>query len=224
MKTVAETFEIARSSLIERLDNAEHKSRGTYMKADDQRLVPLVLELIGERPAYGYRRITARLNRRLRKAGEPVSTTSVFSGSCVGRGCCCKSAPVSGSIVLTMAWCKRFDRTRAGVRTVSRFAVGTQRSFASPSRSIRAIGKPSLGAGTEVSPAKSFATSCCWRSSVALRLQGSACDRMLTDNGSNYRAKKRARSLNSLPFAHASPPSAVPNRTACRGVRKDVQA
>ena len=42
------------------------------MIVDDQRLLPLVLELIGERPAYGCRRITARLNRRLRKAGEPV--------------------------------------------------------------------------------------------------------------------------------------------------------
>ena len=43
--------------------------------ADDMRklptgFIPLIHEIVDERPTYGYRRVTAVLNRRLREAGR----------------------------------------------------------------------------------------------------------------------------------------------------------
>ena len=71
MKTVAETFDVSRSNLNERLDG-KTKARQPYFKTDDELLIPAIRELIHERPTYGYRRITALLNRRNRNAGVPL--------------------------------------------------------------------------------------------------------------------------------------------------------
>jgi len=70
MKTIADTFDVSRSNLIERMERGA-KARASYVKRDDERLLPLVKELIDGRPTYGYRRITALLNRRLRTVGAP---------------------------------------------------------------------------------------------------------------------------------------------------------
>jgi hypothetical protein len=40
------------------------KPRGRYHKPADIRLLPLTRQLVDKRPSYGYRRITALLNRR----------------------------------------------------------------------------------------------------------------------------------------------------------------
>ena len=71
MKTIAEAFEVSRSNLIDRIER-EKRDRRSYVKGDDEWLLPLVRELVDERPTYGYRRITAILNRRFRKAGQPL--------------------------------------------------------------------------------------------------------------------------------------------------------
>ena len=71
MKTVADTFNVSRSILIERIDGRS-KTRKAYIKSDDELLMPAIRELIRERPTYGYRRITALLNRRNRTAGMPL--------------------------------------------------------------------------------------------------------------------------------------------------------
>jgi putative transposase len=42
-----------------------------YKKAEDERYLVLIRKLCDERPTYGYRRITAVLNRVLRQGGEP---------------------------------------------------------------------------------------------------------------------------------------------------------
>lgn len=47
------------------------KARGPYEKAGDAQLLPLIRRLVDERATYGYRRITALLNRELAKAGRP---------------------------------------------------------------------------------------------------------------------------------------------------------
>lgn len=68
MKVVAETLGVARSNLIERL-KGKTKPRRRYHKAQDGDLVPRIAALVTARPTYGYRRITASLNRQLRSEG-----------------------------------------------------------------------------------------------------------------------------------------------------------
>jgi len=71
VKTVADTFEVSRSNLIERL-NAVRARAASYGKQDDEWLLPMIRELVDAHPTYGYRRITALLNRRFRTNGEPL--------------------------------------------------------------------------------------------------------------------------------------------------------
>ena len=68
MKAVAETLGVARSNLIERLQGRSRPRQG-YHKAEDADLVPRIMTLVAARPTYGYRRITALLNRQLRSDG-----------------------------------------------------------------------------------------------------------------------------------------------------------
>lgn len=68
MKVVAETLGVARSDLIDRL-KGKTKPRRRYHKAQDGDLVPRIAALVTARPTYGYRRITAILNRQLRSEG-----------------------------------------------------------------------------------------------------------------------------------------------------------
>ena len=78
MKVVAETLGVARSNLIDRL-NDRTKPRRRYYKAQDAALVPLITTLVAARPTYGYRRITAILNRQLRSEGlTPVNHKRVY--------------------------------------------------------------------------------------------------------------------------------------------------
>lgn len=68
MKAVAETLGVSRSNLVERLARGA-KPRRRYQKAQDAAVLPLVRRLIDARPTYGYRRITALLNRNLAAEG-----------------------------------------------------------------------------------------------------------------------------------------------------------
>ena len=68
MKAEAQTLGVARSNLIERLQGRSRPRQG-YHKAEDAELVPLIMALVAARPTYGYRRITAILNRQRRSEG-----------------------------------------------------------------------------------------------------------------------------------------------------------
>jgi transposase InsO family protein len=70
VKAIAETLVVARSTLHRRMQDGG-KPRGAYRKAGDEDLLPLVRRLVGERPSYGYRRITALVNRVLAQEGKP---------------------------------------------------------------------------------------------------------------------------------------------------------
>ncbi len=70
MNAIAKTLDVARSNLIERLGK-KRSERASYRKTDDSELLPLIKELVDARPTYGYRRITALLNRRFNAAGQP---------------------------------------------------------------------------------------------------------------------------------------------------------
>jgi putative transposase len=71
MKAVADTMGVARSNLVERLGRIP-RARGPYTKPEDGALLPLLRKLADERPSYGYRRLTALLNRQHRCEGKPT--------------------------------------------------------------------------------------------------------------------------------------------------------
>lgn len=78
MKAVAESLGVSRSNLIERLKGSTEPRR-RYHKAQDAAVLPLVRRLVGARPTYGYRRITALLNRDLAaEGGGPVNHKRVY--------------------------------------------------------------------------------------------------------------------------------------------------
>ena len=78
MKAVADTLGVARSNLHERV-SGNTKPRRRYHKAQDMALLPLIERLVAKRPTYGYRRITAVLNRKLRTDGlAPVNHKRVY--------------------------------------------------------------------------------------------------------------------------------------------------
>src|SRR5690606_30964755 len=62
------TLGVSRSNLIARLDG-QTPPRRRYKKAQDAEVLSLIIKLVAARPTYGYRRITAILNRQLRRDG-----------------------------------------------------------------------------------------------------------------------------------------------------------
>jgi putative transposase len=70
MKRVAEVLSVSRSNLYEKRLGYCDQSRGSYDKRADEELLPLIREIVDERPTYGYPRTTAVLNRRLRATGR----------------------------------------------------------------------------------------------------------------------------------------------------------
>ncbi len=78
MKIVAETLDVSRSNLHARLAGSG-KPRRRYHKAQDAVVVPLIAALVAARSTYGYRRIAALLNRKLRaENAEPINHKRVY--------------------------------------------------------------------------------------------------------------------------------------------------
>lgn len=78
MKAVAEVLGVSRSQLYTGL-TVSARPRRRYHKAQDATLVPQVMALVAARPTYGYRRITALLNRQLRAAeAAPINHKRVY--------------------------------------------------------------------------------------------------------------------------------------------------
>ena len=71
MKLVADTLGVARSNLVDHL-KSKSKPRGRYRRQGDDELIAAIRQLTDARPTYGYRRITALLNRARRAAGVPL--------------------------------------------------------------------------------------------------------------------------------------------------------
>ena len=70
MKAAAPTMGVSRSNLHDRLNGGAQPRRGDH-KAQDAAVLPRIQALVAKRPTYGYRRITAVLNRDLRSQGLP---------------------------------------------------------------------------------------------------------------------------------------------------------
>lgn len=78
MSVVAETLGVSRSNLHTRMAGSA-KPRRRYHKAQDAVVVPLITALVAVRPTYGYRRITAILNRQLRATcAAPINHKRVY--------------------------------------------------------------------------------------------------------------------------------------------------
>ena len=85
MKALAETLGVARSSLAERQAKSA-RPRRPYRKPEDEALLPTIREIVDARPSYGYRRITALVNRVLRSQGKPVVNAKRVLRSCAPTG------------------------------------------------------------------------------------------------------------------------------------------
>jgi putative transposase len=72
MKTIAEVLGVARSHLHERVHRPT-APRSHYRKAADEELLPLIRRVVDERPTYGYRRVTALVNRLLAAEGKATA-------------------------------------------------------------------------------------------------------------------------------------------------------
>jgi putative transposase len=72
MKTIADVLGVARSHLHERVHRPA-APRGPYCKAADEELLPVIRRVVDDRPTYGYRRVTALVNRVLAAEGKPAA-------------------------------------------------------------------------------------------------------------------------------------------------------
>lgn len=144
VEAIAKTLDVARSNRIERAGKKRSK-RAPYCKTDDSKLLSRMKELVDARPTYGYRRITALLNRAFNAASQPrANNKRVYR------------IMQLYDMLLQRHTGRRIERAHDGVvRTLrsnmrwypmaSRSRVGMEESSASRSRSTRAIGKQSRG-------------------------------------------------------------------------------
>lgn len=71
VKVVADVLGVARSNLVEQI-RSKARPRGSYRRADDDVILTAIRAVTDVRPTYGYRRVTAILNRTRRATGEPL--------------------------------------------------------------------------------------------------------------------------------------------------------
>lgn len=71
VSTVAQTLTVARSHINERRGRTA-KLRGCCRKAEDAAFLAPIRVIVDQRPTYGYRRVTALLNRQLRAENKPA--------------------------------------------------------------------------------------------------------------------------------------------------------
>ncbi len=73
MKTISMVLGVSRSNLADRLTGARAERKPRYNKFKDLEILPLISEAIcTEKPSYGYRRVTALLNRKYRAINAPI--------------------------------------------------------------------------------------------------------------------------------------------------------
>ena len=178
MKTVADTLGISRSNLVERL-KGRSKSRGSYRKAEDAELLPIIRRLVDQRPTYGYRRIASWATMR----------------------CCWRSIrPFARAAPMTeRSWsCAPIC---AGARTGWSSPAGMARSFVSPLSSTPSTGRSSVAnAGISGSDVRDMMLEAVETRFGATRTPHAI--EHLSDNGSAYTARDTrlfAQALNLTP-------------------------
>ena len=79
MKSIAESLDVARSNIVEQASKGSVPRPRRYSKAEDTTLLPLMLEIMGERQTYGYRRMHALLNKKLHTLNlQPVNHKRIY--------------------------------------------------------------------------------------------------------------------------------------------------
>ena len=157
MTAIADTLGVSRSNLIERPSRAPR--RRPYRKPEDAALLPLIRRLVDERPTYGYRRLTALLNRQLRTEGKPTVNGKRVLRILQVNGQPWSVTPESVSDVPTMVLSWRCARTCAGVPITSNCTAVTARSCGSCLPSTPVTGRSSPGRPRPpASPARSCET------------------------------------------------------------------
>jgi putative transposase len=95
MKAITETLDVSRSRQYEKKEKPIRR-RGRYKaKEEDMAFLPVIWEVISDRPTYGYRRITAIVNRTLRAKGEtPINHKRMYRIMKANDLCSLPSTPV----------------------------------------------------------------------------------------------------------------------------------
>lgn len=73
MRSISDALGISRSNLQEKINvvvSSADRSRPVRIEVEDKELIPLIREVTDKKPTYGYRRVTALLNRNLREANK----------------------------------------------------------------------------------------------------------------------------------------------------------
>jgi len=136
VKAVADTLGVARSNLVEQLQRPDRPRRGPYARAEDDEVIAEIRAITDARPTYGYRRVTALLNRARRGAGRPrLNHKRVFR---LMRIACLLLQPCTGGgpFGRMRASSSHPPPTSAGPPMGSKFPAGMARWFALPSPSI----------------------------------------------------------------------------------------
>jgi transposase InsO family protein len=68
MRAITDALKVARSNMINKVHGKQSK-RKKYVKEGDRELIELIKPLLKEKPSYGYKRITALLNSKLKSLG-----------------------------------------------------------------------------------------------------------------------------------------------------------
>jgi len=76
VKAIAETMGVSRTHQYEKRMNKRQDSKRFYHKAQDDQYLPLIRKIVDDRATYGYRRVTALLNRQL--GNETVNHKRVY--------------------------------------------------------------------------------------------------------------------------------------------------
>jgi transposase InsO family protein len=118
VKTIANTLGVSRSNLVEQAKKVPLESpakRKPYTKAEDVAVLPVIRRLIDQRSTYGYRRITALLNRERRAQDlPPVNAKRVLrimqvNGLVLTRHTTCRPARTHDGVVIALRsnirWC-----------------------------------------------------------------------------------------------------------------------
>lgn len=69
MKQICDVLEVSRSNIITRTQ--QPKKRCSYVKKEDEKILPDILKIVDKRPTYGYRRIHALLQKKYSLEGKP---------------------------------------------------------------------------------------------------------------------------------------------------------
>lgn len=79
MKAVARALQVSRSQIAERMRSSREAKQSRYEKADDDWILPRIRKVCDGRASYGYRRVTAFLNRELRSEGkQPLNHKRIY--------------------------------------------------------------------------------------------------------------------------------------------------